>query len=222
MRKNRAKRHAEWRLDELFDRYDLSIRPSQLGELILAGVVDFRTEHPSCGSIEDAFKIEIRVPADFPVSVPSVWETGGRIGQSFHRLQDGSLCLGSPLRLQLTVSRHPTLLGFVDKCVLPYLVGYSIYKKTNRMPFGELAHGGNGLVDDYSAILGMPTGKACAESLRLLSLRKRIANKKRCPCGKGRLGRCHNRQLNRLRPLANRSAFATLALQLEQALRSSR
>jgi hypothetical protein len=221
MRKDRAKRHAEWGLDELLDRFDLSIQPAQLGELVVAGTLAFQSHNPSCGSIEDAFEIEIRVPTDFPRSVPRVRETGARIDRSFHHFQDGSLCLGSPLRLQLTVSRHRTLTGFVEKCVVPYLVGFIVHKKTGGMPFGELEHGGPGLVHDYREILGMPTGAACLECLRLLSLKKRVANKRVCPCGKARLGRCHNRRLNRLRQLASRATFAGLAHELKVLLANS-
>jgi hypothetical protein len=77
------------------------------------------------------------------------------------------------------------------------------------MPFDELAHGVAGLLDDYRRILGFATDAACREALRLLALKRRIANKSPCPCGSGRrLGRCHNRRLNRLRERHGRRWFA--------------
>lgn len=212
-----SKRYATWGLDELLDRHPgLSRRPSRSGELVVAGTLDYRTEHPSLGAIEDAFTIELRIPAVFPRVVPRVRELDGRVPADFHRVLNGDLCLGSPLRLQLILSKNPTLVGFVGKCVVPYLVGFNVFERTGEMPFGELAHGNRGLFDEYKQIFGVRADSACVQFLHLLSLRKRVANKRPCPCGSGRrLGKCHNRQANSLRKVASRFHYRSLAAQLK-------
>ena len=211
-----SQRHATWGLDELLDRYPgMSRRPASSGELVVAGTLDYRTNHPLLGAIEDAFKIELRIPAVFPRVVPRVRELDGRVPENFHRIANGDLCLGSPLRLQLILSKTPTLVGFVEKCVVPYLVGFNVFEQTGKMPFGELAHGLQGLFDEYKQIFGVKADSACVEFLRLLSLKRRVANKRPCPCSSGRrLGKCHNRQANNLRNVASRFHYRSLAAQL--------
>lgn len=199
-------------LSELFERYpDFSIIPSNVRELALAGTVDFRTNHPACGEFTEAFSIEIHVPFSFPGRIPRVFEVGGRIESAFHHIGEQELCLGAELRLLLLTRQHPTLLGFIDQCVLPYLIGYSVYKRTGRMPFSELEHGARGLLDDYRDLLGVEDDSICIALLAMLRLKKRIANRKLCPCGSGkRLGRCHNGTVNRVRFVGPRSELSRI------------
>lgn len=196
----------------LLDRFpDLSIHPSNPGELVVAGTIDFRTSHSSYGEFADSFAVELRIPSSFPRLLPAVRETGGRIGPKFHRMDDGTLCLGSAIRLRIVTSKEPTLLGFVNRCLLPYLVGFSVHERTGKMPFDELKHGVRGLLDDYRSILGVSDDSTCVGLLSLLRIKKRVANKKPCPCGSGkRVGRCHNLTLNALRLIAPRNWFALI------------
>jgi hypothetical protein len=193
-------------LSQLFERYpEFSIIPSTVGELALAGTIDFQTSHPACGEFTEAFSIEIHVPSSFPLKVPRVLEVGARIESTFHHIGEQELCLGAELRLLLLTRQHPTLLGFIDHCVLPYLIGYSVFKRTGSMPFSELEHGVRGLLDDYRNLLGVKDDSICIGLLAMLRFKKRIANKKLCPCGSGkRLGQCHNRSVNRLRSVGPR------------------
>lgn len=216
MRDPYAIRHAQWGVGELLDRFpEVSIRPSTPGVLTLAGAFDFQTRDSIVGTISDSFSLELRIPQSFPCSFPEVRETGGRIPKAFHTLTGGQLCLGSPLRLRAILTRHPTIYGFVETCILPYLVGFAIFERTGKMPFGELAHGRTGLLDDYKAFFGVSDSKTCIGFLDLLGLKKRVANKRACPCASGRrVGRCHNRKINRLRQVATRFQFREIAAHL--------
>lgn len=74
----------------------------------------------------------------------------------------------------MKLSEEPTLPSFANHCLLPYL--YAISRKLKyggEMVFGELAHGGDGLFDDYSEILGLTEKASIVRSLFLLSLKKR-------------------------------------------------
>ena len=76
------------------------------------------------------------------------------------------------------------------------------------MPFNELAHGVRGLLDDYRELFGVSNDDSCIQMLKMLSLKKRVANKLPCPCGSGkRLGICHQKRLNPFREVASRSWF---------------
>lgn len=144
----------------------------------------------------------------FPRELPTAYEHGGRIPDDFHQFRDGNLCLGSRLRLLSLVHRDPTLLGYAHRCLIPYLYGYSHKERFGSLPFDELEHGAKGVLDDYCSMFRVDSQDIALALLELLGLRRRVANKRPCPCGSGNLlGRCHHRALNRLRPIQSRAAF---------------
>ena len=187
----------------------MAIRPRAGKTPLLKGRFDFHAHHSQFGDIDDSFDLEIDVPIAFPKALPVVTETGNKIPrqQGFHVNPDDTLCLGSPLRLLLLLSRNPTLTGFAEKCLVPYLFAVSLKLKTGKdLAFGELAHGAPGALDDYVSLFGLKTHDQALQVLLLLGKKKRIANKQRCPCGcRLRLGKCSfNRQLAPFRNLASR------------------
>lgn len=81
---------------------------------------------------------------------------------------------------------------FAEKCLVPYLyaVSYKI-KNGGDLFFGELAHSSQGVLQDYCELFGVNTKLQVFQVLKLLALKKRIANKMLCPCGCNRkLGSC--------------------------------
>ena len=64
-----------------------------------------------------------------------------RIPSDFHRLDSGHLCLGSPTRLRLILAETPSLLSFVERCVIPYLYGYSIVEMAGYFPLASCRTG---------------------------------------------------------------------------------
>jgi hypothetical protein len=196
----------------LLDYPKMANRPCAGTYLRLKGSFAFIGNHPTHGQVRDAFSLQIEVPAAFPRELPEVKEIGGRIPRvgEFHVNGDGSLCLGSHLRLLLKLKEAPTLVGFAERCLVPYL--YAISRKLThggKLVFGELAHEGPGMLQDYAQLFGVPTTVQARYALELLGTKKRIANKLPCPCGcKRRLGRCRfNRHLAQYRKLASRSWF---------------
>jgi hypothetical protein len=143
-------------------------------------------------------------PQDFPERMALAWETGGRIPETHHKLDNAALCLGSRIRLRLQTAGSPSVLRFVERCVIPYLYGYSHFSKTGAMPFGELHHGELGSLQELASLLGMEMGPAIPYCV-LATMQKRRANKHPCACGSGRrLGRCHNGKVNALRDRVGR------------------
>jgi len=188
----------------------MAYRPRTGKPPVLRGRFRFTARHHEAGEIEDEFELEIEIPPAFPKEVPPVTETGGRIPKKadFHVNEaDGSLCLGSPLRLLHLLSQKPTLIGFADKCLVPYLFAQS-QKLAGResFAFGELTHGLPGMLDDYVALFGLKDIRQAVEAVRLLGMKKRRANKAKCPCGcSDRLGRCEfNAKLREFRAVADR------------------
>jgi len=190
----------------------MAVRPSQEAPLRLKGKFQFSAEHPVHGTVTDAFQLQIDIPAGFPRELPEVTETGGRIPRfgEYHVNSDGSLCLGSHLRLLIKLNTTPTLTGFTSSCLVPYLYAISLKLKSGgKLVFGELAHYGPGMLQDYAQLFTLESTGQARYALELLGMKKRIANKRLCPCGCGiRLGRCPFRhRLLPLRKLASRGWF---------------
>lgn len=197
----------------LKDYPQMAIQPSPKAGLILSGQFFF-TAHPNGGvSITDSYQLMIDVPTAFPKGIPKVFETGGKIPRlpDFHVNSDNSLCLGSPIRLLQKLSDNSDLAGFAGTCIVPYL--YAVSNKLQigeKFAFDELAHGIQGIIEDYRSLFNLQEVGQVMETLIVLAKRPREANKKRCPCGCGRrLGKCAFRsKINKIREIAPRCWFA--------------
>jgi hypothetical protein len=202
-------RYGRWGLPELLERYpDLRIVPCGDDDLVLRGDLTFRVNGPDGVQLADTYEVELRVPSDFPLFEPTAKECGGRIPKDFHKLLGDFLCLGAAIDIRMKLTLSPTLLTFVEGLVIPYLFGYSYFEKHGSMPFGELPHGRDGIRQCVAELFRSPTVAGAEEFVRLASMKKREANKRSCPCRSGRrLGRCHNRIVNRYRKQLGRRWF---------------
>lgn len=196
----------------LVDYPGMSIAPCRGADFQLRGKFDFIATVAGHPEIKDIYKLKISIPNKFPQALPKVKEIGGKIprDENHHVNTDGTLCLGSPMRLLRKVYKNPSLTGFAEDCLIPYLyaVSYKIRNGGNFI-FGELAHGKEGIIDDYSVLLELGERSRITEAIRLLGLNKRVANKKLCPCGCGKcLGACNfHYKLNEFRKMAPVSWF---------------
>lgn len=185
----------------------------------LTGAFEFTATYAGYPEITDSYSLRIAVPAGFPRELPRVEELDGRISRdgTMHVNPDGALCLGSPLRLLLTVSREPTLVGFADNCVVPFLYAMSHRRKCGGpLPFNELQHGPPGAHRDHADLLGLGDSQKAKAALHLLTMKKHGANKEPCPCGCGRrAGKCtFNGKLRSFREIGTRSCYRAIEQQL--------
>ena len=189
----------------------MAVRPVNDGLITLAGDFEFRASYDG-DLVHDSFELIISVPENFPRALPQVSELGKRIpkGGGYHVNYDGTLCLGSPLRLLLKLGETGNLLGFAQSCLIPYLFAISKkLKEGGQLVFSELDHGDPGVIKDYMDIFGLKTDAQVNEALVALTMKKRRANKGPCPCRCGRrLGKCKlNKKIRSLRKLASRAWF---------------
>ena len=195
----------------------MAVRPSAGAACTLKGRFAFQASFRDKGEITDRYELSILVPSQFPGCLPQVIETGRRIPRdaSYHvNPSDNTLCLGSPIRLMLKLSRKPTLTGFAELCLVPYLFAMSRKLQSGGpFAFDELQHGTKGILIDYADLFGLKTPEQARYALALLGMKKRRANKQPCPCACGkRLGRCKfNVRIRQFRQIASRSWFRTSA-----------
>lgn len=194
----------------------MAVRPSAGDGCQLKGRFAFTARSKAKGEITDTFGLRIDVPSRFPRCLPTVTETAQKIPRNgaYHVNPNGTLCLGSPLRLMLKLSQRPTLTGFAEECLIPYLFAISHKLRLGGpLPFDELQHGTPGILADYADLFGLKTAEQARYTLMLLGMKKRRANKLPCPCACGkRLGRCKlNVRLRQFRQIASRGWFRTSA-----------
>jgi hypothetical protein len=197
-------------IDILLTRYPgLRLLPVVDDRVRIGGTLLFTADTKGFEPIQDAFDVLISVPETFPAKLPAVKETEGRVPNSFHTNPDGTLCLGSPTRQRLCLVERPTVLAFVEHCVIPYFYNFVHYLKFGILPFGELPHGWEGIFADYAAMFEVLNIPAIVELVRLASLKKRVANKQACPCdSRQRLGKCrHHLKVNGYRDQLGRGWF---------------
>ena len=223
-----AERFRRTEIAELLVRYPgLRLVPSGSMDLHVEGTLRFSANSKKTEVIEDSYNIRIEAPATFPERMALAWETGGRISPGYHKLTNGALCLGSRVGLQLQMGGSPSLLRFVERCVIPYLYGYSYSVKHGVSPFGELAHGELGSLQDLAGLLGVEDLALAFRYCTLAATKRRRANKQPCPCYSGRrLGRCHSRMVNVVRRRVGRAVLAseirTIALAFREQSRGKR
>ena len=203
----------------LADYPGMSLQPTRSNQTIIRGQFHFKANRSDIAT-KDTFELEMLIDSRFPRTIPEIRETAGKIPKTgdYHVNQDGILCLGSYLRIKKALFDAPNLVSFTEEFLVPYLFNVSI-KLRNGGEFvtGELAHGRAGIIYDYMEMFDLSKADQIIYALELLGTKKRMANKKMCPCGCGlRLGQCpvHHR-LNIFRPIAPRSWFSKHARDTE-------
>ena len=189
----------------------MRLRPYTSDILRLEGDFSFRADYEGGPIIEDAYRLQVDVSLQFPIDIPRVMELDERIPRhiEYHVSNDGTLCLGSSLRLHFIAITALDLTEFAQCSVVPFLYANSYREQNGVYPFGELAHGAVGLLDDYAQILGLNRPEQAVEGIALIAMKRRLANKRRCPCGCGlRLGACRfNETVHRFRAQFGRPLF---------------
>ena len=170
----------------------LSERGQSKFGVTLSGPVAFEASFGN-NEISDVFDVEMFIPHEFPDAHPVVWEAGCRITQDFTHVNiDRSFCLAVPLDISEVLSDDPSLLGFVDKLLVPYLYSYCHWEKFKEMPFGERSHGAKGYLEYYLDLFGSKDKFSVLRGVAAL-LTNGYSPHEKCACGSGKKTlRCHS------------------------------
>jgi len=184
-------------LRELFaERYPELIAISEDGNVIIRG--SFPIVHE--GEVLDRFSIELRIPRNFPDSIPILRETSGRIPRILdrHINANGESCPLVPEEWLLLLREERTIPSFLDGPVRNFFLFQALKERGESWPWGERPHGRRGLLQSYAEMLGIAEDLVPAY-LYCLS-RNELKGHLDCPCGSSkRLRSCHIEQVRDLR-----------------------
>ena len=180
-------------------------------QLVLAGEYHLKARLAGSQLVDRTYKLRLICPRDYPKKLPKVIDEEKYFSrnQEYHTYSDGSFCLGSELKIKLLLQGNHSLTVFFEEIIDRFLYSVTHRIEFGVFPYGELAHGEQGLIDDYGEMFGLNGKLAVVRALHALGKRKREANKFPCPCCCGlRLGCCDYRfVLNKFRNIDRRRWF---------------
>lgn len=147
------------------------------------------------------YEIAVRLPSDFPKTIPDLFEVGGRIGWTAeeHTFRNGRACLFVPGERWQHWPLGSTLVEFLQGVVRSHLVGHAHYEAVGNWPWGERSHGAEGIFESYAELLGTEDREVIRRYLNILAHAQPKGHWE-CPCGSGqRLRKCHREGVFRLR-----------------------
>lgn len=149
----------------------------------------------------DRYQLRIALPDTYPRSLPSIFETGGRIPQTIdrHVFPSGALCLGVPLALWIALRGDFRIGNVIEGPLRSYLIGNSLVEQGEPWPHGDRSHGAAGILEHFGEFIG--TTDALAVSGFLIDLLQgKVRGHWLCPCGSGNIVRkCHREAVEVLR-----------------------
>lgn len=150
---------------------------------------------------EDRYSIEILFLNDYPLTLPQVRETGGRIPHTSDRHvnpKDGTACLCIPVEW-FTQRPDESFLTFLRGPLYNYFLSQKTFETLGEWPLGERRHGNDGLLDFYQECLGTNNPHVIKQYLQCFS-QDTVKGHWDCPCGSGnRIRNCHHEKIADLR-----------------------
>jgi hypothetical protein len=192
----------EWLRRMLIEKYPTLHARQVGGAVVVKGTLGVSHE----GVEIDRYKLELKLPNNYPKSVPTVWETAGRIPRVIDRHvypANGALCLGVAEELWLALNGDFALNRVLDIPVRNFLIGNSLVEQGQPWPTGDRSHGTAGILEFYGSLLGIKDEWSLLCFLRSVLFEK-VKGHWPCPCRSGNiLRKCHMdgvRQLHRIPP----------------------
>lgn len=150
------------------------------------------------------YRIAVLPPDNYPASPCLVFCNDPRlpIGNiDRHILSNGQACLAVPGDLHRRWSPATGIVGFLEEFVSPFLAWQVFYDAHGHPPpWGQRAHGVEGIIEFYAEALGIPAGPCIPGFVPLIARKHSPKGHEICPCGSGlRLRHCHAAALSEAR-----------------------
>ena len=135
----------------------------------------------------DRFHISIVLPCRFPNELPIVRELSGRIPrvEERHVEVDGTACVLFPDDRWRCFPPGSTLIDYIRGPLHNFFLSQLYYEEHSSWPFGEWAHGREGVLEYYRWFAGVDDDLAAYRFLFVLAKRRAKLHWD-CPCGSGK------------------------------------
>ena len=148
------------------------------------------------------YSLCMKLPPDYPHSLPAVWETAERIPRTEDRhinMPAGTLCLGVPAALWIALGGNFSIDRVLDIPVRNFLIGNSMVEAGEDWPYGEWAHGAKGMLRFFGETIGTDDPRTIVKFIDGL-INEKVRGHWPCPCGSGAIVRkCHTDAIQQLR-----------------------
>jgi hypothetical protein len=168
------------------------------------------------GGIIDRYQVQLDLPADYPRSLPVVYETGGRVSwtEDRHVNTDGTACVMMPEERRYIWPMGQPLSQYLDGPLRNFFLGQLARDHGDPWPFGEWAHGEAGFHQFVQDQIGTSDPIVIGRFLCLVQ-DEQVSYKGSCPCGSSRRTRdCCRSKVVELRRLISRESATRLLVWL--------
>lgn len=178
---------------DLENRHPLLFLNEENGKFVVSGIYDLRHS----GQFISKYQLRIELPADYPESIPQIYEVGNRIPRILdnHINNNGTLCLGVTEQIWMELQGKFELLPILDKHVRTFLLGVTNKLEGKGWPIQTRSHGAAGLCEFYGELIDSSCPVQVLQLIVLL-LGKAPKGHWQCPCGSDRnLRNCHGKRI---------------------------
>lgn len=143
------------------------------------------------------YQMKIILPLCVDV-LPYVIDSGNQIDKNYpHRYIDGQLCLETDTAIRIYFINGFDLVSWMYNFVEPYYFSYEYFQRYGVFPFGERAHGTEGILQTYGEIFNEPNYVKVFKLMKFIQC-GRYRGHLPCPCGSGtKLRLCHGQLMRR-------------------------
>lgn len=203
-----CKESAVQQVNRLLYIYDgLSVEKMLDTEIVLSGHI--LVNRTALGyQLYKEYQIRIVLPLCSNV-LPYVIDSGNQIDKSYpHRYADGQLCLETDTAIRIYFLNGFNLETWMRDFVEPYYFSYEYYQRYGVFPFGERAHGIEGVLQTYGEAFNEPDYVKVFRLMEFIQF-GHYRGHLPCPCGSGKKMRsCHGQSIKKFFESNNLKAVA--------------
>lgn len=176
----------------LYNYRKLKICTMEETEIVLAGSILINRSAKGFQLYKE-YSVKIVIPLESE-KLPYVLDIDNQIDESYpHRYTDGQLCLETDAAIRICFLAGFDLEIWMRDFVEPYYFSYEYYQRYGVFPFGERAHGIEGVLQTYGEYFNEPDYVKVFRLMEFIQFGQYRGHLP-CPCGSGEKTRsCHGK-----------------------------
>lgn len=150
---------------------DFKIIENTTDKIILSGIFKKFLEYNGKYIFKEIL-LRIEINADYPISLPKVYDTENILPENYHKNPDKSLCLGTEVEIRKILFPSYSLKIWLEKCVQPFIFSSLYFEKYRTFIFGEREHGSKGEINSIKDFLEFSDSREVFLFINFILLRK--------------------------------------------------